>query len=393
MSEDWPQWRGLQRDGKSPETGLMKSWPDSGPERKWIYRNAGVGYSGPAIADGVLYAMGARSGTEFLFAVDAGNGREKWAVAIGRTFEESHGDGPRATPTVDGDYIFTMSSLGNLVCVRKKSGERVWGVSMESLGGRMPNWGFTESVLVDGDKVLCTPGGSKGAVAALDKATGNVLWRSEGFTDPAHYSSIIKATIHGVDQYIQRTDKSIAGVAAADGKVLWKTDFPGRVAAIPTPVQEGNHVYVTAGYGAGCKMVRIDPDFSVTEVYANKVMKSHHGGVVLVDGCIYGHSDGAGWTCQNFLTGKEIWSDKRSLGKGSVAYADGMLYCLYEGDGTVALVEASPEGYHEKSRFQLTPQSSLRSPSGGVWTHPVIANGNLYLRDQEIIYCFDIQAK
>jgi outer membrane protein assembly factor BamB len=261
---------------------------------------------------------------------------------------------------------------------------------MKQLGGSRPNWGFSESVLIDGPLALCTPGGSGGTVAALDKMTGKVVWRSKGFTDLAHYSSIVPATINGTAQYVQRTEKTVAGIAAKDGRLLWQTDFPGRTAVAPTPIVRGNEVYVTAGYGAGCKMVRIGPDNSVTTVYENKVMKNHHGGVVLVGDYLYGHADPT-WVCQNFKTGEAVWNF-RGFGKGAVGYADGMLYCLDESSGAVALVEASPAGWNEHGRFTLTPQTKIRASRGGIWTHPVISNGKLYLRDQDIIYCYDVKA-
>ncbi|MCG8368705.1 MAG: PQQ-like beta-propeller repeat protein, partial [Pseudanabaenales cyanobacterium] len=260
----------------------------------------------------------------------------------------------------------------------------------DDLGGDLPQWGYTESVLLDGDHVICTPGGDKGAIAALDKRTGKVVWQTEEFTEPAHYSSVVTANINGVHQYVQRTEKAVVGVDAKNGKILWRTDFPGRVAVIPTPIVKSNDVYVTAGYGTGCKMVRIGPDFSVTEIYSNKVMKNHHGGALLVGDHLYGYSDGVGWTCQNFADGEEVWSERRALGKGAVTFADGMLYCLDEDKGTVALVKATPEGYEETGRFELDPQSEIRASRGKIWTHPVILNGRLYLRDQDLIYCYDV---
>ncbi|MBI4623143.1 MAG: PQQ-binding-like beta-propeller repeat protein, partial [Verrucomicrobia bacterium] len=254
-----------------------------------------------------------------------------------------------------------------------------------------PTRGYAESVLVDGQQILCTPGGSKGAMAALDKMTGKVLWQSKEFTDPAHYSSIVPARINNTPQYVQRTEKSIVGVAAKDGKLLWQTSFPGRTAVIPTPIVKDNEVYVTAGYGAGCKMVRIGPGNKLTTVYESKVMKNHHGGVILVGDFLYGHGDPA-WVCQNFKTGAEVWNH-RAFGKGAIGYADGMLYCLEEGSGTVVLAEASPKGWKEHGRFKLDPQTKIRSSRGRIWTHPVISNGKLYLRDQDLIYCFDVKAQ
>lgn len=417
---DWPQWRGPDRTDISKETGLLKTWPEGGPKRVWLYENAGSGYSGPAIVNGKFFTVGTRDGSEILLVLDANTGKELWTANLGKILDNDWGNGPRGTPTVDGDRVYALSGVGNLVCVSVKDGKVLWQVGMDSLGGTKPNWGYTESVLVDGDLVVCTPGGTpaedtsgksksgapgkskggkakrpapgapNGTMAALDKMTGKVRWQTKEFTDPAHYSSIIPAVINGTPQYVQRTEKSIFGIAAKDGKLLWQTSFPGRTAVIPTPIVKGNEIYVTAGYGAGCKMVRIGPGNEVTTVYENKVIKNHHGGVVLVGDYLYGHGD-VTWECQNFKTGEEVWNSK-SLGKGAVGFADGMLYCLEESSGTVVLVEASPKGWKESGRFKLDPQTKIRSARGKIWTHPVISNGKLYLRDQDLIYCFDVKA-
>ena len=387
---DWPQWRGPDRTDVSQETGLLKTWPAAGPKRVWLFENAGHGYSGPAIVDGKLFTLGTRSGNEILLVLDANTGKELWTARLGAILDNDWGDGPRGTPAVDGDRVYALSGPGNIVCVSAVDGKILWQVTMQSLGGEVPNWGYTESVLVDGPLVLCTPGGSKGAVAALDKLTGKLRWQSKQFTEPAHYSSVVAARINDAAQYVQRTETSIVGLAAVDGKLLWETSFPGRTAVIPTPIVRGNEVYVTAGYGAGSKLVRIGAGNKVTTVYENKVMKNHHGGVVLIGDYIYGHGDPF-WVCQNFKTGEVAWTH-RGLGKGAVSAADGMLYCVDENNGTVVLVEASPKEWKEHGRFTLAPQSKIRSSSGRIWTHPVISNGKLYLRDQDLIYCYDVKA-
>jgi outer membrane protein assembly factor BamB len=339
---------------------------------------------------GKLFTIGTRDGNEVLLILDANTGMELLTANLGAVLDNDWGDGPRGTPTVDGDRVYALSGPGNLVCINVSNGKTLWQVAMKDLGGKRPNWGYTESVLVDGGQVLCTPGGSKGTVAALDKMTGKVLWQSKEFTDPAHYSSIVPARINDTPQYVQRTEKSIVGLDPRDGKLLWKTSFPGRTAVIPTPIVRGNEVYVTAGYGAGSKLVRIGPGHEVTTVYENKVMKNHHGGVVLVGDYLYGYGD-PGWVCQDFQTGESVWNHRR-LNKGAVSAADGMLYCLEESSGVVVLAEASPEGWKEHGRFKLDPQTKIRSSRGKVWTHPVISNGKLYLRDQDLIYCYDIKA-
>ncbi|MEY2879876.1 MAG: hypothetical protein RLZZ15_2256 [Verrucomicrobiota bacterium] len=386
---DWPQWRGPDRTDVSKETGLLKSWPDGGPKRLWLFENAGSGYSGPAIVGGKLFTLGTRNNAEILLVLDAATGKELFTAELGRILDNGWGDGPRGTPAVDGDRVYALSGRGDLACVSAADGIVLWTVSMKDLGGSVPKWGYTESVLVDGNKVLCTPGGSKGTVVALDKLTGKLIWQSSDLTEPAHYSSIVPATINGQAQYIQRNEKSVFGLAPADGKLLWRADFNGRTAVIPTPIVRDNFVYVTAGYGAGCLQLRIDPGNKVAVVYENKVLKNHHGGVVLVGDHVYGHAD-PGWVCQDFKTGEAVWLDQK-FKKGAASSADGMLYCLEEKTGNVVLVEASPKGWSEKGRFTLNPQTKIRSASGAVWTHPVISHGRLYLRDQDLIYCFDVK--
>ncbi len=316
---------------------------------------------------------------------------------MGPIFTEGHGNGPRGTPTVDGSLLYCIGGQGELVCVDTVTGERRWHSNLRrDLGGKMMSgWGYTESPLVDGDKVVCTPGGSQGTLAALDKNTGKVLWRSKDFTDPAAYSSVVVATLFGIRQYVQMTGQSVAGVAADDGRLLWRFERASRTAAIPTPIVHDNLVYVSSGYGVGCALVKLSPGsnglLQCEQVYANKNMVNHHGGVVLSGDYLYGYSDGKGWVCQNLQTGGLVWQEKNKLGKGSLTYADGHLYCYSEDVGTAVLIEATPDGWKERGRLPIPRESNLRSASGKFWTHPVVVNGRLYLRDQDLLFCFDIK--
>ena len=389
---DWPQWRGDSRRDHSPDKGLLAQWPQEGPKQVWSFNNAGSGYAGFAIAKDSLFTMGLRDGMEFLIAVNASTGKELWSSSAGQKYPNGWGDGPRMTPTVDGDRVFAIGGQGLLICVEAKNGKLIWSKNLVTdLGGQLQDWGYTESPLVVGDIVICTPGGPQGTLAGLDKSSGAVRWRTSGLTDKAQYSSPILIQHEGQPQVVQLVMNRFFGVSPKDGSVLWKKDFPGRVAVIPTPIYEDGIVYVTAGYGVGCEAVRLGTNNSIAPLYSNKVMKNHHGGVVCVDGYLYGHSDGAGWVCQELKTGKEIWSHK-GFGKGSVTYADGKLICLDERNGDVALVEASTQGWKELSRFKLAPLSSKRSSQGGIWPHPVVVNGRLYLRDQELLHCFNVKS-
>jgi outer membrane protein assembly factor BamB len=396
---DWPQFRGPNRDDISKETGLLKEWPADGPTKIWSYTQAGNGYSGFSVVDGKLFTMGARDGVELIICLDAKNGTELWTADLGKLGsipQTKWGDGPRGTPTVDGNRVYALGGDGDLVAVQAKDGKELWRTTMSALGGKIPGWGYTESVLVDGNQVVCTPGGSKGAMAALDKMTGTVLWQSTQWTDGAQYSSIVPAEINGQKQYVQRSMTNIVGIAPKDGALLWQQAYPGKTAMIPTPIVKGNQIYFASGYGVGSMIFTVEPGNQVKMVYdetssPNKVMKNHHGGVILLGDKLYGYSDGVGWTCQDFNTGALVWSDKKSLQKGAIAYADGHFYCLEEGTGNVVLIDASPNGWSEKSRFKLDPQSTIRSPQGHIWTHPVISNGRMYLRDQDLIFCYAVK--
>ena len=389
---DWPSWRGPNRNDISQETGLLQVWPEGGPTQVWQYSNAGLGYSSFAVADGRLFTLGTRGEAEILLAIDADSGKELWAVELSPILSNGWGNGPRGTPTVDGNNVYALTGPGTLVCLSVKDGKQVWTTSMDKFGGRRPGWGYTESVLIDGDNVICTPGGGQGTVLALNKKTGAKVWQSAEFTDGAQYASVVPVNHAGQRQYIQLTQQHVAGIDASSGKLLWKSPFPGRTAVVPTPIYSDGKVYVTSGYGVGCKLLQVGADNGVQEVYFNQTMKNHHGGVLLKDGYLYGYSDGPGWICQDFKTGEMIWNNK-THGKGSVTYADGKLYCVAEGDGSVVLADASPEGWKISGKLTLPAQSQIRSPRGRVWSHPVVANGKLYLRDQEHIFCYDVKAK
>jgi hypothetical protein len=386
----WPQWQGPFRNGLTNEKGLLKVWPEGGPKQTWVFDKCGAGYAGPAVVDGRLFIMGERDGSSELIAVDVETGRELWAVKMGPGFENDWGNGPRSTPAVDNGNVYAMDASGVLVCITI-DGQEVWRVTMESLGGKVPNWGYAESPLMDDNKVLVTPGGPKGAVAALDKLSGDVLWRSADVPDFAHYSSAVRGEFHRQPQYVQLLEKRLIGLSAADGKLLWDVEWPGNVAVIPTPIVRNNHVYVTSGYNAGCMLVEVNAQNQAKKVYENQFMKNQHGGVINVGNAVYGYSDSAGWLSQSWRDGEVNWRERDALGKGAIGYADDRFYCVDEKSGEVVLIDASPKAWTERGRFTLSPQSEDRSPRGGIWVHPVVANGKLFLRDQEYVYCYDVK--
>jgi outer membrane protein assembly factor BamB len=396
FAADWPQWRGPDRTDVSREKGLLKSWPKDGPRLVWKFQEAGGSYSGPSIVGDRLYCCGSDKEREFVFAVNVRNGKQEWSTDFSKGYTHGRGDGPRGNPTVDGDHLYVLGGGGQLACLETRGGKLVWSKNLsKDLGGQMMSgWGYSESVLIDGDQLICTPGGKNGTLAALDKKTGDVLWRSKESTDSAAYSSVIIAEVSGVKQYVQMTGKGVIGVAPKDGKVLWHyTEGKYQTAVIPTPIYHENHVFITRGYGVGCDMIKLtlnaDGTFKADKDYANKNMVNHHGGVILLGDYLYGYSDGKGWVCQDFKTGEIKWSDKK-FSKGSVTFADGMLYCYAEGDGAVVLSEAGTAGWKEVGRFKIPETSKLHKGQVMYWTHPVVANGRLYIRDQDLLFCFDV---
>ena len=388
---DWPTWRGPKRDDISTEKNLLTEWPAGGPALAWKTTGCGSGYSSVSVANGRVFTMGDTPEGSAVRAFDEKNGQPLWVSAIigkaGGNYE-----GPRCTPTVDGDSVYALGQFGDFVCLDAATGKERWRKNLGTdFGGKYSGWNYTESPLVDGNMVMFTPGGKKGAIVALDKKTGSLIWQSTEFTDGAHYSSLIPADINGVHQYIQLTADSVAGVDAGTGKLLWRAERKGQTAVITTPIYANNQVYVTSGYGVGCNSFKITKDgsgFKTEELYANKNMANHHGGVILLGDYLYGFSDSKGWVCQEFKSGDMKWNEK-GVGKGSIGYADGHFYCRSEGGkGLVALIEATPDAYKEKGRFEQPDRSAKNS-----WPHPVIANGKLYLRDQDVLLSYDIRKK
>jgi outer membrane protein assembly factor BamB len=391
-SADWPQWRGPNRDGHSAETGLLKSIPAGGPKLLWTFDQAGLGYSGVAVAGGKLYSLGGDEQSEYAFAVDVATGRQLWRTPFGGKYEHERGDGPRSTPTVDGDAIYVLGANSDLARLDVTTGKVRWATNLKKgHGGQlMSGWGYSESPLVDGEKLIATPGGKSATLVALAKQTGKPLWRSQvPQGDGAAYSSVIAADVAGQRQYIQFLGGGVVGVSAKDGRFLWRYDAPHNgTANCSTPLYQDGRVFAASGYGTGggqVKLLKQGNGFKAEQVYFTKSMKNHHGGMVLVDGCIYGSNEGR-LACLDFETGKVLWEDRRP-GKGSIAYADGHLYYRNE-DGPVVLVEASPKGYVERGRF--TPVDASGKPA---WPHPIIANGRLYILDQDVLLCYDVKQR
>jgi outer membrane protein assembly factor BamB len=296
--------------------------------------------------------------------------------------------------------------MGDLVCISAAGGKEVWrknlpkdlAAEVNPIGGgpKKLGWGFTCSPIIDGERLICIPGGPQGTLAALDKRTGEVLWRSSEVTDQAAYTSPVVAEIHGTRQCIALTNQGLFGVHIEDGRVLWSYRRKFSTEVVNTPIVSGSLAYVTVGAGQGCDLVRIEKegdDFKPVVQYTNKNMTNHHGNVLLHQGHVFGFAEGKGWTCQNLESGEVAWAERRQLRAGSLVFGDGRLYLYGEDDGTVVLIEASTAGWSEKGRFKIPQQSKQRKPSGKIWTPPVISGGRLFVRDQELLYCYRIAAE
>jgi outer membrane protein assembly factor BamB len=540
---DWPQWQGPDRTAHSKETGLLKEWPKEGPSLAWKVKGLGGGDSMPSVAGGRIYGMSHRGGDEFVWALSEKDGKEIWAVRIAPALTTSwpqSKEGPSATPTVDGDRLYVMGLAGNVACLQVADGKIVWQRNlMADFGGKPPMWSYRESPLVDGDKVICTPGGDETTMVALNKLTGETIWKafvpdqagatqnrsqsanrpnvietdlllstldkdhskvisadelsaaptvlltldknqdgklSEDEVTPASaapsgqdqgrrrgrggvmrmmkshsamdanedgaldtteiknavaslqridanrdgkltedevgmkhfgpqdtgaaYSSAIAIDLGGQRQYVQFLAKTVTGVSAADGKLLWRYDKPanGMRLNISTPIYHDGHVFAASAYGAGGGLARLNKnangEITAEEVWFSKAMENHHGGVILHDGALFGANGGNGggyMACLDFKTGEVLWnerdSDKRRVTKGSVAFADGRIYYRTE-EGPIVLIEPSRKEYLERGRFSQPERTDKPA-----WAHPVIANGKLYIRDQDTLFCYDVKAK
>jgi outer membrane protein assembly factor BamB len=395
---DWPQWRGPQRTGISQETGLLKQWPDGGPKLLWQVKDIGDGYSTPAVVGDRLYLISNKGmDNEFVHCLSAADGKELWSTTIGKV---GPNDGPqypasRSTPTVDGPRLFALGSNGDLACLETDSGKIVWKKNLkDDFGGSFGKWAYAESPLVDGDAVVCTPGGEGATLVKLNKATGELIWKGPvPGGDNAGYASIIVVEAGGVKQYVQFVEKGLVGVDAQTGKFLWRYDqtAKGSPANIPTPVALGSLVYSASARGGG-GLVELKGGTSAIDaeqVYATSELPSSIGGSVLVDGHLYGTNSQA-LICAEFATGKVKWQD-RAIRASSVLAADGRLY-LHGENGDVALVELTPEAYREKGKFTppgIQPRGRVNSKA---WTYPVVANGKLYIRDLGVVWCYDVSA-
>lgn len=389
----WPQWHGPNRDNVSTETGLLKEWPQGGPRLLWKATGIGDGVSPVSVAGGLVFVLGVREGTEYVTALDGG-GRLVWSQPIGPSAPEfalMRIVSQRA-PTVDDDRLYAFKHTGVLYCLRSSDGREVWKKDyVRELRGQTESFGFFDAPMVEGDALICTPGGPQGTVAALDKAAGHLLWQSSELTDRASHAAIVPAEIGGVRQYIVLTNKSVAGIAAKGGELLWRADRQGKTIVPAPPIYHDGMVFVTSGYGVGFSafgVSKVGGRFEVEERYTGKQLDNQYVAAIRVGDYVYGPHRG-GLKCIEFGSGKEIW-EEQNAGIGPMACADGHLV-LRNHKGPVTLLEATPEGYREKGRFVQPSQEQILSGKAWAWSYPVIAGGRLYLRDLDALFCYDLR--
>ncbi len=392
VGADWPQWRGIDRDGRSPEKDLLEEWPAGGPEMIWSADGLGSGYASTSIASGMVFTTGMVGDRGLLFAFGV-EGKLLWKVDYGPAWTDPWG-GARTTPTVDGKEVFVMSGRGLVSCFDRRKGKKKWSFDAVKKFDlpKYPRWGMSESVLLVDGKVICTPGAPGATMAALNRKTGKVVWTTKSLGEESSYCSPLLVEHNGKKMIVTQAADSVIAVDPRSGKVLWKDTFTDylqkqRAINVNTPLFAGGSIYATSGYGDGGVMLSLSgTGTGVERKWIDRTLDVHHGGVVLVDGHIYGSSHKGRWVCVDWETGKVRYNEK-GIGKGCVIAADGLLYCYEERKGTVALVEATPTGFSVKSRFQIT------RGEGKHWAHPAISDGVLYMRHGEYLFAFDIGEK
>jgi outer membrane protein assembly factor BamB len=403
FAEDWLQWRGADRANRSSETGLFSTWDENGPPLQWMAEGLGSGYASVTIADGMIYTTGNFPDSQSAVAINARTGKVLWKQPITDSAPKHGYDGSRTTPTIDGNVLYMVSSDGKIVCLDRRNGKLIWSRDFKEWNGKMMSgWGYSESPLVDGERVICTPGGENAMVVALDRRTGKEIWASglpagsnDSLNKGAGYASVVISNGGGVKQYIQLLGQGLVGFRASDGKALWVYDRVANTTAnIPTAIVQDDYVFTSTGYNTGSALLKLSADgnngVKAEEVYwlESRDLQNKHGGLTLVDGFLYcGHGNGDGKPiCVNFETGEIAWGPERAEGKGetSLVYADGHIVFRRE-DGTMILAEATPKEFKVVHTFKPEFQQ------GASWAHPVIANGNLYLREQDKLMCYRLK--
>lgn len=385
-AEDWPQWRGPQQDGISKETGLLKQWPAEGPKVLW-QKPLGAGFACMSVAGGHIFTQLQIPEGQFVVALDDKTGNELWRVRVGDPYQGDGFPGPRSQPTVDGTHLYVTGSTGQVLCLDTATSKTLWQINVfEKFGGKLAMWGLADSPLVEGDRLYVYAGNSLGAaVVALNKNNGEVIWKSGD--ESATFSSPMRAKIAGAETLVVFSNMSLLGFAPDTGKPLWSFPWPTKPEInVAQPIVAGDNIFIGSGYNHGCALVHIDlaTSPSAKQVYANKLMRAHFNTPVLVDGYVYGFDDST-LRCLKLDDGTSKWENK-DFGKGSLTVADGLAYILGE-KGNVALAKLTPE------KLEIISEAKDMMSKERCWTSPVVANGRLYLRDQENIKCLDVKGQ
>jgi outer membrane protein assembly factor BamB len=379
FAADWPIWRGPTQDGIAPDTGINKDWNGRPPAKLWQVEMHDGGYAGPSMADGKVFIIDHVGAQDIVRALDFATGAEVWSFGYDDLQKANYGFS-RSTPIYDDGRLYTVSFLGNVGCLDAETGELIWGINMPGkFGGRVPTWGYAMSALIDGDKLVLVPGGPNACVTTVDKMTGEVLWMGGG-GDIAGYSTPVKATIQGTEQYVVFTGKSVIGVRAADGELLWRVPWETAYDVnAATPIVAGDHVFITSNYKRGCAIIAVGPDGADIH-WETQTMSSHFNTPVFHDGYFYGTGN-PNLICLSPSDGQAVWT-QTGFENGGVVMVDGVILALSGNQGFMAMVEATPDGYSELGRF---------TPLGGQsWTAPIVADGKLIVRNKEALACFDL---
>ncbi len=385
----WPRFHGPKGDNLSTDTGLLKQWPEEGPKLLWTAKGLGHGFASVTLAGGLIYSAGNKDKKTIVTAVDL-DGNTVWQKDNGQAWTGSY-PGARGTPTIDGDRIYHESPVGQVACMDAQTGQPIWSLNiLKEFEGQNITWALAESVLVDGDRLICCPGGNKASVAALDKMTGKTVWTAKSTGVKASYASPVLAECQGLRMILTMNSKAFLGVNADNGELLFT--FPHETTYdvnATSPIYHDGQVFVCSGYGSGSAMFKLKVEgqkASVEQVWKSKDLDNHHGGVILLDGYVYGAASGGRWMCLDWKSGEKMYAE-RGVGKGSLTYADGMLYTLSE-QRDLGLVEATPKGHKVISKFKV--------PSGGEgpsWAHPVVCGGRLYVRHSDQLFAYDVRER
>jgi outer membrane protein assembly factor BamB len=394
-SNEWPCFHGAGRTNKSAETGLLKEWPKTGPQLLWTITGLGEGYSSVIIAGGYLFTEGRTGDQTTAFCFDL-NGKPVWKKTCGKAWNTSLSwastyIGSRSTPTYDNGILYVLGEGGRLTALEAKTGKEIWSKELtEVFDAKIPDYGYSESVLIDNENLYIRPVGKKAYMACLNKKNGETIWSCNEINGREGYSSFIIKDFGGFHQIIGSSGDSYFGVEAKSGKLLWKMNFANpRDLNVADAISFNEFVFVSSGYGKGSMLFKLNPSgkgLTTEKIWESDLMDNHHGGVILQDGYLYGSgTNKRGWFCLDFLTGKQMWNTPN--GKGSITYADGMLYFLDE-RGSMKLVRATPDKYECTGEFNV--------PKGGdsmYWAHPVVFGGRLYVRHGDKLFAYDIKAK